>query len=235
MAPHTGLRSTGSPFAPPVGVGRSITGCNASPSSNSGSPRGTGRVRRRGWHACPCGPLEWRPDCHDDTLATYEHRRARRPATGHFDRRSDVSFHASLDDLPFRVGGYVVQVAGDDRWLGQVLTLELDYIDRDSGASAPGSGSYTVRRMAAAVGTGSVLGEGRPFHDVRLAPATATHVLEWQAASRSAGPASEVGQIANLDGVPARLDPGGFDRHTFLCGRVGSGRRTRSASSWNTC
>jgi DNA helicase HerA-like ATPase len=33
-----------------------------------------------------------------------------------------------------------------------------------------------------------------------------------------------VGQIADLAGVPAQLDPGGFDRHTFLCGQSGSGK-----------
>jgi uncharacterized protein len=134
------------------------------------------------------------------------------------------SFNASLDDLTFRVGGYVVQIDRDDRWLGQVLTLEFGLIDVKSEASVPGSELLAVRRVAAAVGTGSVLGEGRPFHNVLLAPATATQINEWQESSRPQGAALEVGQFANLAGVPALIDPGGFDRHTFLCGQSGSGK-----------
>ena len=78
--------------------------------------------------------------------------------------------------------------------------------------------------MAAAVGTGSVLGNRRPFHDVRLAPATATQVDAWQRASWSNGAALQVGHFASLTGVPALIDPEGFDRHTFLCGQSGSGK-----------
>ena len=33
-----------------------------------------------------------------------------------------------------------------------------------------------------------------------------------------------VGQFANITGVPALIDPEGFDRHTFLCGQSGSGK-----------
>jgi len=134
------------------------------------------------------------------------------------------SFQASLDDLPFQLGGYVVQIAGDETWLGQILTLEVGLIEVSSSASSPGPELLTVRRVAAAVGTGSVLGNGRPFHDVRLAPATATQVNDWQKAAWSNGPALEVGQFANLTGVPALIDPEGFDRHTFLCGQSGSGK-----------
>jgi hypothetical protein len=133
------------------------------------------------------------------------------------------SFHASLDDLPFQLGGYVVQIDGDQTWLGQILTLEVGLIEVSLSAPSPGE-LLTVRRVAAAVGTGSVLGDGRPFHDVRLAPATATHVNEWQEASWSNGSALQVGQFANLTGVPALIDPAGFDRHTFLCGQSGSGK-----------
>ena len=37
-------------------------------------------------------------------------------------------------------------------------------------------------------------------------------------------PVLQVGQLANLSGVPALIDPKGFDRHTFLCGQSGSGK-----------
>jgi DNA helicase HerA-like ATPase len=134
------------------------------------------------------------------------------------------SFHASLDDLPFRVGGYVVQVDGDDAWLGQVLTLELGLIEVSPVASTPGPELLAVRRVAAAVGTGTTLGEGRSFHDVPLTPATEAQVNEWQEASLAHSAALEVGQFANLIGVPALIDPQGFDRHTFLCGQSGSGK-----------
>jgi len=146
-----------------------------------------------------------------------------RPLATSIDGRT-FSFHASLDDLLFRVGGYVVQVDGDDAWLGQVLTLELGLIEVGPVASTPGPELLAVRRVAAAVGTGATLGVGRPFHDVPLTPATEAQVNEWQQASRSQGVALEVGQFANLTGVPALIDPQGFDRHTFLCGQSGSGK-----------
>ncbi len=134
------------------------------------------------------------------------------------------SFRASLDDLPFQLGGYVVQIDGDKAWLGQILSLDVGLIEVDVSASSPGPELLTVRRVAAAVGTGSVLGQGRPFHDVLLAPATATQVNDWQEVSWSNGAALQVGQYANLSGVPALMDPEGFDRHTFLCGQSGSGK-----------
>jgi hypothetical protein len=134
------------------------------------------------------------------------------------------SFHASLDDLPFQVGDYVVQIDADETWLGQILTLEVGLIEISPSVSSPGPELLTVRRVAAAVGTGSVLGNGRPFHDVLLAPATATQVNDWQEASWSNDAALQVGQFANLTGVPALIDPEGFDRHTFLCGQSGSGK-----------
>ena len=34
----------------------------------------------------------------------------------------------------------------------------------------------------------------------------------------------EIGELRLAPGVPARLDAGGFDRHTFLCGQSGSGK-----------
>ena len=157
-----------------------------------------------------------------DSESSYDTRSVQSLATS-IDGRT-FSFHASLDDLHFRVGDYVVQLDGDHAWLGQVLTLEYGLIEVSPGASAPGSERFTVRRVAAAVGTGSVLGAGRPFHDVPLVPATATHVNKWQQASWSHGAVLQVGQLANLSGVPALIDPKGFDRHTFLCGQSGSGK-----------
>ena len=150
------------------------------------------------------------------------HSRSVLPLATSIDGRT-FSFHASLDDLPFRVGGYVVKTDGDGEWLGQVLTLEYGLIEVEPDLSS-GPDFLTVRRVAAAVGTGSVLGDGRPFHDVLLAPATAAQVNEWQTGSWSHGAGLQVGEFAGLTDVPALIDPLGLDRHTFLCGQSGSGK-----------
>ncbi len=164
------------------------------------------------------------PAVSPDTSAERTHdSRSVLPRATSVDGRT-FSFYASLDDLPFQLGGYVVQVGGDEHWLGQILTLEVGLIEVNLNASSPGAELLTEHRVAAAVGTGSVLGDGRPFHDVLLAPATAIQVNNWQEASWSNGAALEVGRFANLSGVPALIDPRGFDRHTFLCGQSGSGK-----------
>ena len=134
------------------------------------------------------------------------------------------SFHAPLDDLPFRVGGYVVLVDGDDRWLGQVLTLQLGLVETDPGPPTDGEPTGPVRRRPAAIGTGTVLDGTRSFHDAEVVPATAGVVAEWQDGDGPGSGVLEIGSLAQLAGVPARLDAGGFDRHTFLCGQSGSGK-----------
>jgi DNA helicase HerA-like ATPase len=131
---------------------------------------------------------------------------------------------ASLDNLPFRVGGYVVLSDGDSRWLGQILTLELGLVETDLDMSSATSVAQPRRRIAAALGTGILLVEARTFHDATAQPATPDEVAAWQ---QSAGPGEaglQIGELADLTAVPAQLDAAGFGRHTFLCGQSGSGK-----------
>jgi len=149
--------------------------------------------------------------------------RAVRPNATSIDGRT-FALRAPLDGLELRIGGYVVLTDGDERWLGQVLTLELGLVEVAAEPGAGGSEFATVRRVAAAVGSGAVLSAARPFHEAHVTPATAAEVDEWQTSARSGGTTLEVGAVADLAGVPALLDAGGFDRHTFLCGQSGSGK-----------
>lgn len=76
------------------------------------------------------------------------------------------SFEASLYELEFRVGGYVMLTNGSQAWLGQVLTLELGYVD-DYGDAPDGP-----RRVTTALGTGTVLVAARSFHHAVVRRAT---------------------------------------------------------------
>ena len=140
------------------------------------------------------------------------------PLATSIDGRS-FSFQASLYDLEFRVGGYVTLTDGADVWLGQVLTLELGFIEEDGGDALRGP-----RRVTAALGHGhgarggatlprcrGEAGDGCPGRGVA------------RCRTRPHG-SLDVGELADVPGVPARLDAGGFDRHTFLCGQSGSGK-----------
>lgn len=84
------------------------------------------------------------------------------------------------------------------------------------------AGSMLIR---VALGTGTVLeGDGRPFHDAPVRPATADEVSAWTGRQRSDGAELPVGELALAPGVPFALRAGGFGRHTFLCGQSGSGK-----------
>ena len=140
------------------------------------------------------------------------------PLTTSIDGRS-FSFQASLYDLEFRVGGYVMLTDGADEWLGQVMTLELGYVEDDGGDSLRGP-----RRVTAALGTGTVLVAARPFHNAVVERAMAAQVAAWLDAGGAPHGSLDIGELADVPGVPARLDAGGFNRHTFLCGQSGSGK-----------
>ena len=133
---------------------------------------------------------------------------------------------ASLHGLELAVGGYVVLESDDGRRLGQVV--ELDLAREDVSEMVSGDGPLELRtRMTLrfARGTGVVLnGDPRPFHDALVRPADPADVAEWLAASRPARATPSVGELLLAPGVPATIDAGGFDRHTFLCGQSGSGK-----------
>jgi DNA helicase HerA-like ATPase len=120
-------------------------------------------------------------------------------------------------DIPS--GGYVM--LGDR--LGQVLSLRMERVDAaEVGWEASGGGPGVRSRLAirAKYGAGTVFtGDGAPFHDAPLRPATAEEVGAWLGP-----PALAVGELRLAPGQPFGLEPGGFDRHTFFCGQSGSGK-----------
>ena len=126
---------------------------------------------------------------------------------------------ASLHALELRLGGYVV--LGEGR-LGQVLALEMD-VREGAELELPGGHSQIPIRYAR--GAGAVLeGDGAPFHDAEVRPATPAEVAAWLERTRPARAQLKIGELALAAGVPFALDAGGFDRHTFMCGQSGSGK-----------
>jgi DNA helicase HerA-like ATPase len=137
-------------------------------------------------------------------------------------------FQASLHDLQLRLGGYVMVESGETRRLGQVLDLELSLASAaelelpgdDDAASLRGTVTMRLAR-----GHGDMLeGDDVPFHDAMVRPATPEEVRAHLERKRRPRAQLEIGDLALAPGVPARLDAGGFDRHTFLCGQSGSGK-----------
>lgn len=133
---------------------------------------------------------------------------------------------ASLHGLELQVGGYVVLEGEDGRRLGQVVALELVRVEGSEVSTGEGELALTTRMtLRAAHGEGVVLdGDGRPFHDALARPASSDEVAEWLTAIGPARATPTIGELLLAPGVPATLDAGGFDRHTFLCGQSGSGK-----------
>ena len=139
------------------------------------------------------------------------------------------SFQASLHGLELRLGGYVVLEYDGRDYLGQVLALELDQRAGTELDLPAGEESELVVRTEVPIrharGDGVILdGDGTPIHDATVRPATATEVGAWIGRSETARAKLEIGELAFAPGVPCRLDAGGFDRHTFICGQSGSGK-----------
>jgi hypothetical protein len=129
---------------------------------------------------------------------------------------------ASLHGLTLERGCYVVLEDEGGGRLGQVTTLASDSTRVDLSNNDGGASSIVVR---IARGTGLVLDQlGTPFHDatVRLAePAEVAATFSRQAPDRAR---LAIGELFHAPGVPAVLDSGGFNRHTFMCGQSGSGK-----------
>ena len=139
------------------------------------------------------------------------------------------TFQASLHELAFRLGGYVVLGEPGSTQLGQVLTLELDTqrgaemtLPRDAGESLQ---IHTEVPIRYARGEGiTVDGDPVPFHDAPVRAATQAEVWSWL--RRAARPAAKLslGELTLAPGVPCMAEADGFNRHTFLCGQSGSGK-----------
>ena len=139
------------------------------------------------------------------------------------------TFQASLHGLELRLGGYVVVEHDGAPRLGQVLALEMAQADgAELDMSGDGASQGTLRSsvpIRLARGEGALLeGDGAPFHDATVRPATADEVREWTGRNGARRTVLEIGELALSPGVAAGIDAGGFDRHTFLCGQSGSGK-----------
>jgi hypothetical protein len=129
------------------------------------------------------------------------------------------TFQASLHGLELQPGGYVAVGGGR---LGQVHTLEHAWVDA---SALDGAESERQLRVGVARGDGVVLeGDGRPFHDESVAPASAETVGKWIERTRPGRASLDVGALVLEPSVRFGLDAGGFDRHTFFCGQSGSGK-----------
>jgi uncharacterized protein len=128
------------------------------------------------------------------------------------------SFQTSLHGLELEAGGYVTLAGDGSRRLGQVLSLAL----RSEDATGPDLPQIRIRIGS---GEGVVLdGDGHPFHDATVAPASPDELRDWLERIRPRRPTLGVGELALAPGVALGLDPGGFGRHTFICGQSGSGK-----------
>ena len=128
-------------------------------------------------------------------------------------------FQASLHRLELETGGYVAIEAGDARHLGQVISLAME---REEAGSLDRPGTMLIRL---ARGEGNVLeGDGRPFHDAAVRPATSDEIRGWVERARPKHAQLDIGELALARGVAFALDGSGFGRHTFLCGQSGSGK-----------
>jgi DNA helicase HerA-like ATPase len=131
-------------------------------------------------------------------------------------------FQASLHGLALQTGGYVVLERDGQTSFGQILSLRPD----SGEVPRPGSdaaGSRVTIRLAR--GEGVILdGDGRTFHDAVARPATPDEVGAWFVGVRPPRSALAIGDLLLAPGVPAALDAGGFNRHTFMCGQSGSGK-----------
>jgi hypothetical protein len=126
---------------------------------------------------------------------------------------------APLEGMALPPGGYAM--LGDR--LAQVLSTRLEHHDAaevgwESAGGGPGMRSRVAIRLLH--GEGAVLtGDGAPFHDAPVRPASPDEVAAWVGTS-----GLQVGELRLAPHVPFALDPRGVDRHTFFCGQSGSGK-----------
>lgn len=159
-------------------------------------------------------------------LATYRHLREQierniLPLATSVDGMA-FEFQASLHALAVRRGGYVMLEGDGGVRLGQVTDLgAVSETAATEGLEGAGSGiSFRLAR-----GHGVILdGDGHPFHAASVRLADPAEVRSWLERTRPARAELTVGELLLAPGVPATLDGGGLNRHTFMCGQSGSGK-----------
>ncbi len=151
-----------------------------------------------------------------------EIERAVLPLATSLDGRS-FQFQVSLYRLALRLGGYVTLETEDGPRLGQITDLT---VARQTAARTGAAGIEHAVLVRFAQGVGTVLdSEGVPFHDAAVRPASSTAVESWLVGQRPRRRAQlTVGDLLLAPEVPATLDSGGLNRHTFMCGQSGSGK-----------
>lgn len=131
-------------------------------------------------------------------------------------------FQASLHGLSLERGCYVMLEGDDGVRLGQVTDIAMDTARMEISSEGAG-GSSVVLRVAR--GSGLVLAHvGTPFHDARVRLAEPREVGAVLARMNPDRAGLTIGELFHAPGVPAVLDSGGFNRHTFMCGQSGSGK-----------
>ena len=134
----------------------------------------------------------------------------------------------SPHDLALQIGGYVIIEHEGKTRLGQLLELGLELVDGPEigiGVDEADAQLATTVTLRIVRGSGVIRdGDMTPFHDGLLRPAVPAEVHAWLEHVRPARAELEIGELRLAPGAPFRLDAGGFDRHTFLCGQSGSGK-----------
>jgi DNA helicase HerA-like ATPase len=145
------------------------------------------------------------------------------PQARSLDGRS-FEFQAPVDE-PVQPGSYVTIAAGGRPALGPVVESRLDLREGPEVETTGTLGTYRTRvAFHVVAGRGVVLEEAPPFHDAALRTAEPAEVSAYLDRTAPRRARLEIGRLAFAADVPARLDAGGFGRHTFLCGQSGSGK-----------
>jgi DNA helicase HerA-like ATPase len=131
-------------------------------------------------------------------------------------------FEASLHGLDLERGCYVVLEGDDGGRLGQVTEIGSASRRLEMGSRDGVTSSFVLR---VARGSGLLRDRvGTAFHDARVRLAEPHEVAAVFARTTPDRAGLSIGELFHAPGVPAVLDSGGFNRHTFMCGQSGSGK-----------